>query len=262
MFDEHLVVVGTGIRVVGQLTIESMAWIQRADRIFHIAEDTLASSVLSDLNSTAQQTTLIHLYEEGKPRRETYEAMVQTILQSVRVSILTVCAFYGHPGVMAYPGHEAIRRARLEGFKARMLPAISAEDCLFADLGIDPATNGCQTYEASDVMWNDYQLDSASHLILWQIGAVGVQTFHKQRYHLPALPLLIEKLLRWYPPEHIVTIYEASLILGCEPYISSLPLRELSAKVVTPRSTLSIPPARAVKTDSAVYERYRALPVK
>jgi len=31
-----------------------------------------------------------------------------------------------------------------------MLPGISAEDCLVADLGIDPASSGCQSYEAND----------------------------------------------------------------------------------------------------------------
>ena len=37
-----------------------------------------------------------------------------------------VCAvFYGHPGVFVYPSHEAIRRARAEGFAARMLPALT-----------------------------------------------------------------------------------------------------------------------------------------
>ncbi len=261
MFDENLVVVGTGIRVVGQLTIESMSWIQRADRILHIVEDALAVDVLSNLNPSARQSTLTHLYGENKPRAETYEEMVQTIMQNVRESGLTVCVLYGHPGVMAYPGHEAIRRARAEGFKVRMLPAVSAEDCLFADLGIDPATNGCQTWEATDVMWKDRQIDPTSHLVLWQIGAVGDLTFHKGRYNLLALPLLVEKLYRWYPPEHLVTVYEAALMLGCEPLVRTLPLSGLSAEVVTARSTLSIPPARTVKADAVVYENYKALSI-
>jgi hypothetical protein len=33
-----------------------------------------------------------------------------------------------------------------------MLPAISAEDCLFADLGVDPADHGCPSYEATDFL--------------------------------------------------------------------------------------------------------------
>lgn len=259
MTDERLVVIGTGIRLVGQLTVESTAWIKCAERIFHIADDPLIVALLSNINPSAELSTLTHLYGENKPRAETYEAMVQTIMESVRKPGLTVCTFYGHPGVMAYPGHESIRRSRLEGFKARMLPAVSAEDCLFADLGLDHAMTGYQTYEATDFLWNDRRLDPSSHLVLWQIGAVGDLTFHEGEYNLSALPLLVEKLLRWYPPSHEVTVYEAAVMIDCEPHIRKVPLGELRANVVSARSTLSVPPAAAVKADRSMYERYKAL---
>ena len=62
----------------------------------------------------------------------------------------TVCAvFYGHPGVFARPSHLAIERTRALGHRAEMLPAVSAEDCLFADLGVDPG-DGCQSFEATN----------------------------------------------------------------------------------------------------------------
>jgi uncharacterized protein YabN with tetrapyrrole methylase and pyrophosphatase domain len=242
MFDERLVVLGTGIRVVGQLTVEAMAWVRRAEKILHLVEDGIAVSTLQHLNPTAAQNTLAGFYQNDKPRAETYEEMVQAILASVRSHRLTVCAFYGHPGVMAFPSHESIRRARAEGFKARMLPGISAEDCLFADLGIDPATHGCQTYEATDVLWNNRQIVPTTHLVLWQVGAVGDMSFQRDRYDLRALPQLVERLLQWYPPTHEVTIYEAALMLGCEPLIHNVPLAALNAEVVTARSTLSVPP--------------------
>jgi hypothetical protein len=41
-------------------------------------------------------------------------------------------------------------RSSTDGFDAVMLPGISAEDCLFADLGIDPGMIGCQSFEATD----------------------------------------------------------------------------------------------------------------
>ena len=79
-------------------------------------------------------------YGEGLERMHTYEAMVQHILAEVVASKRVVAAFYGHPGVCTYPTHESVRRARAAGLPARMLPAVSAEDCLFADLGVDPRT--------------------------------------------------------------------------------------------------------------------------
>ena len=53
--------------------------------------------------------------------------MVDRILASVRDGRRTVAAFYGHPGVFAFATHESIRRARAEGYRARMLPGVSAE---------------------------------------------------------------------------------------------------------------------------------------
>jgi uncharacterized protein YabN with tetrapyrrole methylase and pyrophosphatase domain len=242
MFDEQLIILGTGIRIVGQLTVESMAYLQRADRILSVVEDSLASDIFASLNPKAEHQSLVSLYQEGEPRRTTYEAMVQAVMNSVRKQGLTVCAFYGHPGVMAYPGHEAIRRARLEGFQARMLPAVSAEDCLFADLGIDPATHGCQSYEASDILRLERSLDPTSHLILWQAGVVGDANFHRQHYNLSAFPRFVEKLLQYYPPTHEVTIYEAALTIGCEAHIRRVKLDCLHAEDLSPRSTLSLMP--------------------
>ena len=78
-----------------------------------------------------------------------------------------VAAFYGHPGVFTYPTDESIRRARAEGYHARMLAGISAEDCLIADLGVDPARNGCQSYEATDFLLNSRTIDALAQFILW-----------------------------------------------------------------------------------------------
>ena len=68
-----------------------------------------------------------------------YARIVGDILDAVRGGASVCAAFYGHPGIFVTPSHDAVRRARAEGYPARMLPAVSAVDCLFADLGVDPA---------------------------------------------------------------------------------------------------------------------------
>ncbi|MFI1583783.1 hypothetical protein [Embleya sp. NPDC020630] len=79
-----------------------------------------------------------------------------------------------HPGVFAFPGHEAVRRARLDGIPARMLAGSSAGDWLFADPGLDPATRGCQSIEASDFLLRHRVFDPTSLLVLWQVGVIGI----------------------------------------------------------------------------------------
>jgi uncharacterized protein YabN with tetrapyrrole methylase and pyrophosphatase domain len=256
MIKDNLIIVGTGIRTVGQMTVESISWIEAADRVFHVVADPVASNLIEKLNPKGA-VSMIDLYKEGQPRINTYNAMVETMLESVRKGNTTVGAFYGHPGVFAYPSHESIRRARSEGYNARMLPGISAEDCLFADLGIDPATNGCQSYEATDFLANGRIIDNSSQVILWQIGIVGDSTFQKYNYDLSSMPLLIERLLGYYPSTHEVYVYEASTVIGVDPTIIKTPIYSLASARVTPASTLFIPPCRATSVDNNYYLRMK-----
>ena len=75
------------------------------------------------------------------------------MLAEVRAGRRVCGAFYGHPGVFTRVPNKAIAQARAEGFEAHMEAGVSAEDCLYADLGIDPGEVGCQQYEASQFMF-------------------------------------------------------------------------------------------------------------
>ncbi|GGP86530.1 SAM-dependent methyltransferase [Streptomyces melanogenes] len=237
-----LAVVGTGIRVVGQLTVEAIAWMKEADELVYLVADPIAEEVITQLNPKA--LSLRGYYGEGQGRMGSYEAMVDHILSCVRGGKRTCAAFYGHPGVFAYPSHESIRRARTEGYTAFMLPGISAEDCLFADLGVDPCVNGTQTYEASDFLLHERTIDTSSQLILWQVGVVGDFTYRGQGYDLRGFPLLVQRLLEFYPPSQEVVLYEAALFLGCPPTIQRLQLSQLTAEYVNAATTMYIAPAR------------------
>src|SRR5262249_35515646 len=182
-----LAVVGTGIRSVGQLTVEAIAWMRAAETLLYLVADPIAQEIVRELNPTA--LSLQGYYGEGLGRMGSYEAMVQHILSCVRSGKRTCAAFYGHPGVFAFPSHESLRRARAEGHLAFMLPAVSAEDCLFADLGIDPSVNGLQSYEASDFLLHERTVDTSAQLVLWQLGVVGDFTFRGAGYDLRGFPL-------------------------------------------------------------------------
>ena len=58
---------------------------------------------------------------------------------------------------------------------ARMLPGVSAEDNLFADLGFDPVMDDCVTYEAADFLLQGKPMNPFTHNILWQGGCIGVR---------------------------------------------------------------------------------------
>ena len=253
-----LTVVGTGIRTVGQLTLEAVAWIRQADRVLYVVGDPIAESMIQELNPEGAES-LTHFYGVGKPRIQTYTEMVERIIECVHAGETVVAACYGHPGVFVYPTHEAVRRLRAEGYSARMLPGVSAEDCLFADLGVDPGMQGCQSFEATDWLLNGRVADTSSGLVLWQIGVLGDSTFKAGAYNTTAMPLLVEKLMGFYPPTHPVYLYEAAILPNCEPIINIVSIAALPTTPMSAGYTAYLPPARAAVSDPMLVARMNAI---
>ena len=249
-----LMVVGTGFVGAGHVTPEALAHMDEAEKLFYLGGDPPQRLWLQDRNPSLE--SLYDSYRVGGDRRLTYAEMVARILAPVRQGRRVCAAFYGHPGVFVYPSHEAIRQARAEGYPAAMLPGVSAEDCLFADLGMDPARAGCQSYEASYFLLRPPRFSSASALILWQVGAVGVVTFHRRPlWGKEGLRVLVDRLRRVYPADHEVVAYEASNLPIRPPSIVRVPLRELPRAGVTVITTLYIPPLRSAPLDRAMTAR-------
>lgn len=236
-----LVVVGTGISPAGQMTILTQSYIKEADIVFMGIMNKIGENVVQKLNPNCH--TLDDLYESGKSRGITYTQMKDRIVDAVKQGQRVVAAFYGHPGVFVNPSHSAIEEVQALGLPARMLPGISAEDCLVADLGIDPAHFGCQSYEATQFLFRKYRIDPYMTQIIWQIGLAGEHTHtvlnadHCQN----GLQLLTDVLLKHYPQQHQIILYEAATFPVCEPKIEKLSLIDLPSAKPSLISTLVIP---------------------
>jgi precorrin-6B methylase 1 len=234
-----LTVVGSGIKAGLQTTPEAKRWIEQTDKVLYLFADPVPATWVSKLNPSAQ--SLQGFYSPSKDRRETYEEIVEEIMSWVRRRLDVCVVFYGHPGVFVAPSHEAIRRARREGFPARMLPGVSAEDCLFADLGVDPGTWGCQSFEATIFLLYRRNVDITTPLLLWQVGVVGVRHGVTQP-STAGLQVLAEFLQKHYGPDHEVILHEASPYPVFEPIVQRMRLRDLPTASLTPMCTLYVPP--------------------
>jgi precorrin-6B methylase 1 len=247
-----LTVVGTGIDTGGHLTPQARAAFAGADEAFYLVGDPVAARLLLGVNPQAR--SLHELYGEGKVRLETYEEMVDALLKPVRAGRAVCGAFYGHPGVFVYPAQVAIARAREEGYSARMFPGISSLDCLFADLGLDPASTGCQIHHATDFVLHRTEPDTTALLVLLQIGVIG-QAAHLEQPDWSRLPLLVERLEAFYSPEHEVIAYEASAYPIVGPVVERVPLARLGEANLTAGMTLVVPPAREPEADPTMLAR-------
>jgi uncharacterized protein YabN with tetrapyrrole methylase and pyrophosphatase domain len=250
-----LCAVGIGIRAPAQTTLEASARIQGADKVYTILADPLAECWIRQLNRNTESLGV--LYAPNKPLRETYREMVERIVGAVQANLQVCAASYGHPGVFAYPLHEAVRRLRLDGFSTEMLAGVSAEDCLFAELGVDPAVAGRSSYEATDFLIRRRPADPSSALILWQIGAIA-QTCPKtdrSAWNPAGIAVLTETLLETYRRDHEVIVYESARFPICDSIIAHMALENLPAAEVTALSTLYVPPMTNLQVDEAMMRR-------
>jgi tetrapyrrole (corrin/porphyrin) methylase-like protein len=252
-----LVCVGTGMTLGSHITPLARSYIAEADVVFTGLSDGVIELWLAKMNPDVR--SLQSFYREGKPRSETYQQMVDAMLTEVRAGKRVCGAFYGHPGVFALPTHRAIEIARREGYPAHMEPGVSAEDCLYADLGIDPGKFGCQHYEASQYMLYRRRIDTSAYLVLWQVGVAGDQSLARFSTGAAYRQVLVDVLARDYDLGHEVILYKAVTLPMHRPHIERLSLRDLPAADVDMHMTLVIPPGSRLQADPTVREWLAAL---
>jgi uncharacterized protein YabN with tetrapyrrole methylase and pyrophosphatase domain len=233
------------------------AHIEQADVVFAAMSDPVVELWLQQMHPDVR--SLQPFYAEGKPRHQTYRDMVEAMLVEVRAGHSVCGAFYGHPGVFAKVPHDAIAQARAEGFDAHMEPGVSAEDCLYADLGIDPGRVGCAHFEASQLMFYRRRIDPSAYLVLWQVGVAGDRSYRRFATGRAYRQLLVERLREDYPADHPVTVYEAATLPITPPRMDTVPLHSLADTPLHMHSTLVVPPCAPMLRDEAMLAMIEAL---
>lgn len=252
-----LVCVGLGMTLGSHLGPLARSHIEQADVVFAGLSDGIVELWLQRMHPDVR--SLQPYYREGKSRMATYRQMVEAILAEVRLGKKVCGVFYGHPGVFAWAPHKAIAVARSEGYAAHMEPGISAEDCLYADLGIDPGRVGCQHYEASQLLFYRRRIDPTAYLVLWQVGLVGDQSLARFSTGPAYKQVLVDVLARDYSLDHEVIIYRTPTLPIHAARIERLALGDLPQAEVDMADTVVIPPARPMQVDHEMCARLAAL---
>jgi siroheme synthase len=252
-----LACVGTGMMLGAHMGPRARSTIEQADVVFAALSDPLVELWVQQMHADVR--SLQPYYAEGKSRRDTYREMVEVMLAEVRAGRRVCGAFYGHPGVFAQVPHKAVAQARAEGFEAHMEPGVSAEDCLYADLGIDPGTYGCQHYEASQFMFYRRRIDPSAYLVLWQVGVAGDRSLRRFSTGQGHRRLLVELLREDYPADHPITLYEAATLPITTPRMEEMPLSGLVDAELRLQTTLVVPPAVPMQRDETMLARIARL---
>ncbi|XP_052791300.1 uncharacterized protein LOC128225238 [Mya arenaria] len=247
----RITIIGSGIKSIGHLTLEAVGFMKSCDKVFYLVADPATEVYIKEMRPDAMD--LYAMYDDGKDRYETYVQISEVILQEARKGVHVAAVFYGHAGVFCLPPHRILQIAKRERIAAKMLAAPSAEDCLFADLEIDPAFPGCQSFEATDMLLRKRKLFTDIHTVLWQVGCVGKTDFQYQGFGNEKLHVLIDFLQDIYGRDYEIVHYIGSQYAVCDPVIEKFKLSEFKMKKVQEKiksiSTFYIPPKDVSSVD-------------
>jgi tetrapyrrole methylase family protein/MazG family protein len=250
MKNGSLVVVGSGIKFLSHLTAETKAYIEQSDVVLYLMNDPLMKKWIQRSNPNTE--SLDNLYLKYRMRSDCYNAIRDYIIEVLRKANHVCAVFYGHPTVFSQVGLEAAQYARREGYDCKVLPAISAEDCLFAELLVDPSSCGCQSFEATDFLLHKRPFTPSSHLILWQVGIIGALTHTVCHDNNKGISILANYLESFYNSEHPIVIYEAAQYPSFNSKIEELKLKDLPRSKLSRISTLYVPPSVRMVYDEAM----------
>lgn len=210
-------VVGLGMLGQHQLTHEVDFALRRCKEIFVLHYE---RSLLDYCSTFCEHVTyLSSFYRPGVPREQIYQEIGQRILEAGASNPPVALALYGHPVIFVSPTNVIVEGSKRLRLRAKVLPGISAMDCLFVDLNLDPGVEGLQMYEATDMLLRKRPLQPDVPCLVWQIGAVGNLQYSSEPHSLKPeyLTRLKDYLLQFYPPGHEAVIAVTPVLAIAKP---------------------------------------------
>lgn len=250
-----LIIVGCGIKFMSHLTIEAKSCIEKSDKVLYLVNEPIIQEWIKK-NSVSSES-LDECYAKFPLRNDNYISIAEFILEKLKNTKKLCVVIYGHPTVFVQPSIYAANMAVKNGHKVIIMPGISTEDCLYADLFIDPGSSGCQSFEATDFLIHRRSYDSSSHLVIWQPYVIGVLGLPVNHDPCPGLKLLMGYLQETYALEHELVLYEAAQYPIFNPKIDRILLKDLPDANISRLTTIYIPPNKLKKPDENILRQLR-----
>lgn len=237
----NLIVVGSGIKSVAHLTKETQHIIKNADKVLYLVNEDYLKAWIEKEAQDAE--SLESIYFSTTKRIDAYYLITQYILDEYEKVNNLCIIFYGHPTIFAESALNAVKKIKAKKGNAIILPAISTMDCLFSDLLIDPGESGCFTLDATELLLYERTIDTAAHIILWQVAHLGMHDTQPTN----KISILVDYLQRYYASTQPLCIYEAAFLPTQKSRQEWIKLNELMSANIRPISTLYFPPSSAKK---------------
>jgi precorrin-6B methylase 1 len=236
-------IIGLGIMNVDQLSREAIRAIGESNEVLYVDNGVGTQTFLEGL--CPRVTSLFESsYEESGCRLGSYDQMAARVIASALEHPPVTFAMSGHPTVGAEAPFLIQALAKSLGLNVSVQPGISAMDCLFAELMIDPCQSGVQMFEATDLLLRKHSLIPEVPALIWQIGAVETRLHTTRRSKPRRFERFLRHVLQFYPSSHEAVAYFASQHPLMRSQILRFPLGNIGdhAAELHPGFTLYIPP--------------------
>jgi uncharacterized protein YabN with tetrapyrrole methylase and pyrophosphatase domain len=217
-----LVIVDTGVVAVNQVTVEGYLRIRQSDRVLFLGVDPVTEHWIRTLNENVESLNAL----------ETADEIVERMLDHIRAGLAICLVSHGRAALNAQVQREAIALSRAENFPAAIVPGVSALECLFSDLGLDPLRDGCQIFSAEHFVEHGRRPDPSAALVV----SLSEET---------ACTELLQVLRTAYGAEHEVIIHEPARYAVLDPVIRRTAIGSMSEGDLAGVSHLYVPPKDA-----------------
>ena len=240
--EADIYLVGYGMRVPNDFTLEMLAILKRCRRLFGVP------SIAAPAFGVPEMESLLHLYAPDKNRAKTYREMVATVLDAATAAPPVAFATYGSAMVGTLPTHMILEEAPQLGLRVHVANTVSSFDGIWADFNIEPFF-GFQIWEATVFVALSIEPDLAAHLLLPQAPVFEVEggpnTADKIAMQSSStIGKLRDHLLRFYPADHeihFVKTGSGSGSRGMHSIIETVRLKHLDRPGTEGASTLLVP---------------------
>ncbi|MUV50273.1 MULTISPECIES: SAM-dependent methyltransferase [Haloarcula] len=195
-------IIGTGMVGYTQLTREAENALQASERVYLLDGQPMVENHIKE-TYTEDVVMLNREYNEGEDRVATYDRMSEEVLKgATEVDGPITFALYGHPMIFVNPSRSVIRQGREQGLNVEVQPGISAIDCVYSDIAFDPAANGVQMFEATDLLLREWELNPEVPAMIWQVSVVETDRHTEKRSKESRFTRFKEYLQNFYPEDH------------------------------------------------------------
>jgi precorrin-6B methylase 1 len=239
--DEGIVIVGSGIKVPEQLTIQALRVLAQASEIWTNVPEAEHPELAKAIGQTPH--SLWSFFRSDRPRMANYEAIVAHLLQRAGAVRQVAYLTQGHPMVLDRVATDLLRQGGDGGIRVNVIPGMSSIDTILADLRYEPA-RGLQVFDATNFVRREMKIDGRAGLLLLQPGVFGTDMPRlTSDAPAPQLTALRDTLCKTYPERHpAILIRSATARMPRQRFqttvgeLDGVPVRALAA------STLWIPP--------------------